>query len=190
MNQLNQILNYNAQFVKSKEYEKFVTSKFPDKQMVVVSCMDTRLVELLPQSMNLRNGDVKIIKNAGAIIAHPFGSIMRSLLVAVYKLQVQEIYVISHYDCGFTRIEGQEMIETIQSRGIDPGVIQTLEHAGINLKQWLTGFDNVHDNVINSVNLIKNHPLMPKDVPVHGLIIDPETGRLDLVIDGYETIRS
>ena len=51
--------------------------------MVIISCMDTRLVELLPKAMNMRNGDVKIIKVAGAVISHPFGSIMRSILVAV-----------------------------------------------------------------------------------------------------------
>ncbi len=49
--------------------------------------MDTRLVELLHKALNLKNGDVKIVKNAGAIINNPFGSIMRSLLIAVYEFE-------------------------------------------------------------------------------------------------------
>ena len=40
------------------------------------------------------------------------------------------------------------------------------------------------DSKDNSVDIIKNHPLMPKDVPVHGLVIDPKTGKLDLIVDG------
>lgn len=187
--QLYEILEYNKSFVANKEYEQFATTKFPDKQMVIVSCMDTRLVELLPQSMNLRNGDVKIIKNAGAIISHPFGSIMRSLVVAIYQLQAQEIFVISHYDCGMDQNNGEELLQKIQDRGVHAEVIETLENAGIDLTNWLTGFDNVIDNVKNSVNLIKKHPLIPADIPVHGLIIDPKTGRLDLVIDGYANIK-
>ena len=49
--------------------------------------MDTRLTELLPRSMNLRNGDAKIIKSAGAVVTHPFGGIMRSIIIAVYEFK-------------------------------------------------------------------------------------------------------
>jgi carbonic anhydrase len=131
---------------------------------------------------------VKIIKNAGAVIPHPFGSIMRSLIVAVYQLQAHEIYVIAHLDCGMSKSNGEEILQKIRSRGVDAKVIQTLERAGIDLKHWLTGFDDVYENVKNSVKLIKEHPLMPVDIPVHGLVIDPKTGRLDLVIDGYHAV--
>lgn len=71
MSLLNEIVTYNRQFVENKDYEEFLTDKFPDKRMVILTCMDTRLVELLPKAMNLRNGDAKIIKSAGAIISHP-----------------------------------------------------------------------------------------------------------------------
>ncbi|WP_424765983.1 hypothetical protein [Paenibacillus sp. sgz302251] len=47
--------------------------------------------------------------------------------------------------------------------------------------RWLTGFDNVRDSVLNSVSIIRNHPLLPTNILVHGLIINPETGELELV---------
>ena len=87
MSVLNEILEFNHQFVENKEYEPFQTTKFPDKGLVIVSCMDTRLTELLPSAMNIKNGDVKVVKSAGAVISHPFGSIMRSILVAIYELK-------------------------------------------------------------------------------------------------------
>jgi len=37
--------------------------------------MDTRLLELLPAALGLKNGDAQIIKNAGGVIAHPFGTL-------------------------------------------------------------------------------------------------------------------
>jgi carbonic anhydrase len=68
----------------------------------------------------------------------------------------------------------------------DPNVIDTLGHAGIDLQKWLVGFERVEDGVRQSVDIIRNHPLVPRDVPVHGLIIDPATGKLDSIVDGYE----
>ena len=45
---IEEMLAYNREFVRSKGYEKFQTSKFPDKKIAILTCMDTRLVELLP----------------------------------------------------------------------------------------------------------------------------------------------
>ena len=67
-----------------------------------------------------------------------------------------------------------------KDRGISDDVIETLGHSGIDLSRWLTGFNHVREGIEKSVNIIRNHPLLPKNLPVHGLIIDPETGRLDL----------
>lgn len=184
---LNEILQYNHKFVENSEYEKYKTTKFPKKRMVVLTCMDTRLLELLPKSMNLSNGDVKTVKNAGALVSHPFGSVMRSILVAVYELQAEEVFVVGHHDCGMSALKSDNMIKRMKERGISEETLKTLSYSGIDFEQWLHGFDNVFDSVAHSVSVIKNHPLMPAGVPVHGLVIDPTTGKLDLVVNGYES---
>jgi carbonic anhydrase len=186
MSILSDILAYNANFVERREYEPFRTDRFPDKKLVVLTCMDTRLVELLPHAMNIRNGDAKVIKNAGAIVSHPFGSVMRSILVAVYELMAAEVAVVGHYGCGMTGLSCDAVLAKAVDRGVSAQTLQTLEHAGIDLQQWLRGFDSPEDGVRQSVAVVRNHPLLPKDVPVHGLMISPETGRLDLLADGYE----
>lgn len=180
------ILSFNEQFVANGMYEKYRTSRYPDKKLVILSCMDTRLTELLPRAMNVRNGDAKIIKNAGAIVTQPFGNIMRSIIVAVYELNADEIMVVGHYDCGMTGLNAERVKENMRLRGIPAETMSVLEHSGIHLSRWLRGFDSVRESVENSVSIIRNHPLLPADVPVHGLIIHPETGKLDLVVDGYK----
>jgi carbonic anhydrase len=185
MSILSEIQVHNARFVQQREYEPFLTDAFPDKKLVVLTCMDTRLVELLPRAMNIRNGDAKIIKNAGAVVSHPFGSVMRSLLVAVYELFAAEVAVVGHYGCGMTKLNCDRILQNAIARGIPPATLQTLERAGIDLKTWLKGFDSPEDGVRQSVDMIRRHPLLPADVPVHGLMICPETGRLDLLSDGY-----
>ena len=181
MTNIKAILDYNKDFVETKAYEQYATSRFPDKRMVILTCMDTRLTELLPKAMNLKNGDAKIIKTAGGIITQPFGNIMRSVLVALYELQADEVFVIGHHNCGMTGLNPQEILKHMVERGVPEQTIETLKHSGLSLDRWLTGFDNVRDSVINSVSIIRNHPLLPRDIVIHGLIIDPDTGKLELI---------
>ena len=72
---LEEILAYNKKFVEDKGYEAYITNKYPDKKIAILSCMDTRLTALLPAALGIKNGDVKMIKNAGGVISHPFGSV-------------------------------------------------------------------------------------------------------------------
>lgn len=185
-NSLQEILSYNESFVKFKQYEPYITSKYPDKKAVILTCMDTRLVELLPKAMNMRNGDIKIVKSAGALVSHPFGAIMRSILVAVYELKADEVYVIGHHDCGMSALDPDLMIQHMGERGVSDEIINFVNYSGIDLKEWLRGFGDVSTSVLKSVDLIRNHPLMPNGTPVHGLAIDPNTGKLDLLSDGNQ----
>jgi carbonic anhydrase len=184
------ILEYNASFVRRKEYEPFLTDQFPDKKLVVLTCMDTRLVELLPRAMGVRNGDIKLIKNAGAIVSHPFGSVMRSILVAVYELGAAEVAIVGHYGCGMTGLSCERVLDKARHRGVTDETLAMLRNAGIDLERWLTGFERVETGVEESVKVVRNHPLLPKDVPIHGLVINPETGKLDLLVDGYAEPRT
>ena len=65
---IDDILEYNRSFVAEKAYEPYITDKYPAKKLAVLTCMDCRLTELLPKALGLRNGDAKIIKNAGGLI--------------------------------------------------------------------------------------------------------------------------
>lgn len=179
---IDELLAYNQEFVKNKGYEKFITTKYPSKKIAIVSCMDTRLTELLPASLGLKNGDVKVIKNAGAIISHPFGSVIRSLLVAVYELGVKEIMIIGHTDCGAKHMDSERMIEEMKERGIPSERIDMLRYCGIDFKAWLHGFDTPESSVTETVQQVLTHPLIPTDVVVRGFVIDSMTGKLTPVV--------
>ena len=185
MNKLEEILKYNKEFVEKKEYEKYETSNMPNKKILILSCMDTRLTDLLPKALNLKNGDAKVVKNAGAIISNPFGSIMRSIIVAIYEFNVDEIFVIGHHRCGMCNLSTNELLEKVITRGIKKETIDTLYNGGIDVEKWLHGFDSVEESIEDSVKLIKKHPLIPEGISVHGLAIDPKTGKLDVIVNGY-----
>jgi carbonic anhydrase len=109
---------------------------------------------------------------------------MRSILVAIYALKAEEVMVIGHYDCGMSNVNADALIDKMKERGVEDSTLDTLKYSGLDLKKWVQGFDSVEDSVKNSVELVRNHPLLPEGIKVHGLVIDPETGRLDLVERG------
>lgn len=186
MDRLSEIMAFNQQFINEEAYSEFPNNKVPSKKMLILSCMDTRLTELLPHAMNIKNGDAKIVKNAGATIMHPFGSIVRSIIVAIYEFGIEDVFVVGHYGCGMSNLNSEAILEKVSDRGISSEVIQTLEHAGIDIKNWLRGFASVQDAILESVDVIKNHPLVPKDLRVHGLIMSPDTGELEVVYNGND----
>lgn len=176
---IDKILEYNGKFVAEKKYEQFITDKYPNKKIAIVTCMDTRLVELLPAALGFRDGDVKIIKNAGGTITNPFDSTVRSLIVAIYELGVEEVMIIGHTGCGVQGMDSAQMQHLMRERGIPDSHITLMKHCGIDLDQWLHGFDDTESAILETVDLVSNHPLIPKDVVVKGYIMDSVTGELN-----------
>ena len=176
---INEIIEYNKQFVARKGYEQYVTDKYPNKRLAVLSCMDTRLTELLPAALGLKNGDAKIIKNAGGLVISPFDSAMRSLVVAVYELGVEEIMVVAHSNCGACHMGFDHFHHEMNASGVTDETLDTIRKSGIDLNQWLEGFRDTPESVRKTVETIKTHPLMPRDITVSGFIIDSVTGALE-----------
>ena len=172
------MLEHNQKFVEEGGFKKFQTSKYPDKKLAILTCMDTRLVELIPAALGIRNGDVKMIKNAGGMITNPFDSAVRSLLISIIELGVEEVMVIGHTDCGMAHMNADMMIEHLLRRGISQDHIDMMRYCGVNFERWLRGFDDVETSVNETVDFLVNHPLMPKDVVIRGYVIDTETGAL------------
>ncbi|MBB6638315.1 beta-class carbonic anhydrase [Cohnella thailandensis] len=189
MRRIDEILAHNRAFVENGEYEQYWPKKPLDKRLVIVTCMDARLTELLPKAFNIHDGDAKVIKNAGAIITAPFGNIMRSVIVALYELNANEVVICGHHDCGMTGIDPKTVVGHMVERGIPSQTIKTLHHSGFDFDKWLTGFENVQASVEKSVDIVRKHPLLPPGTPVHGMIIDPKTGALEWVVDGYEYLK-
>jgi carbonic anhydrase len=177
---LHEILEHNAQFVVERNRP---VSKAPQKKFCIFTCMDTRLVDFLEPAMGIRRGDAKMLKNAGNSLIDPQGGMIRSLVVAVHALGCEEVLVIGHTDCGMSQIEEVKLEQKMLASGVPPEAIATLQPS---LRDWLGAFHHPVENVQDVVQKIRENPLIPKAVPIHGLIFDPVEGRLKLLTEGYE----
>ena len=149
MSMIDQIIDFNKSFVAQKGYEKYLTDKYPDKKLAVLSCMDTRLTELLPAALGLKNGDAKIIKNAGGLVISAFDSAMRSLIVAIYELGVQEIMVVAHSHCGACHMSYDHFHHEMIARGVTDETLDTIRKCGIDQLKRSTLFVSVASTLTN-----------------------------------------
>jgi carbonic anhydrase len=186
MQVLEQVLAANQTFTKNLS-DQFVhyfsePSKMPKRQLAIFTCMDTRLVDFLEPAMGIKRGEAKVIKNAGNSVTGPFEATIRSLIVGIFELGVKEVFVIGHLDCGVSHTTSQGLTEKMLARGISPDAIKMIEKE---LEDWLDHFHHPINNVKEVVDKIRKNPLIPKDVPIHGLMFNPHTGELEVVVNGY-----
>jgi len=182
MSLLESILTANRNFVHPGAFPPL--PKNPKKQLAIFTCMDTRLVDFLEHSMGIKRGDAKVIKNAGNILIDPLhGGVIRSLVAAIFMLGVEEVFVIGHEDCGMAGVDPERLKNDMITRGVSRQAIETLVP---DLAQWLGSFACPAENVTDVVGKIRSNPLIPPDVPVHGLIFCPNDGHLEVMVDGYQ----
>ena len=186
MNILEEILESNRLFIKQlpDEFIEYCpwTSKLPKREVAIFTCMDTRLVDFLEPALGIKRGEGKVIKNAGNSIIGSFGATIRSLVVSIFELGVKEILVIGHMDCGIAHTTSKSLINKMLNRGISPDAIKMIDRE---LEDWIDHFHHPIDNVKEVVLKIRTNPLIPKDVPIHGLIFNPQTGEVEVIVNGY-----
>ena len=146
----------------------------PRKHLAVVACMDTR--HNVERVLGLQHGDAKVIRNAGNRVDD---GTLRSLIVAVHLLGVKHIAVLGHTKCGMTLV-GTGDFRIAKSIAATTGV-PLHEVIRPDFQRWLGGISDPAENVVRGVQLLRNHPYMPKDIEVAGLLYDNDTGRVSVV---------
>lgn len=146
---------------------------FPCKALVIVTCIDTRLVQFLEPALGLVRGEATIIKNAGNIVGGPDSDIIRSLVVAVFAQHCREILIIGHTDCGMAKINIQSLSDNMLASGIEE-IHLDLQTLGA----WLGGFTDEAENVVQSVFMARSAAKIPSNIPIHGLLMDIHSGEI------------
>lgn len=149
--------------------------------VVALTCIDPRLNPLFPNALALPAEEFIWLRNAGNIITGPMSSTMRSLALACAIKGGREIAVIGHTDCQVAKTPTMKLMEKLQALGVDRHRLPD------NLAEFFGTFVSERPNVIKACEFARQSPLIGPKVPVHGLMIDTETGKLDWVVNGYET---
>jgi len=148
----------NARFV--ARFDRSGLPARPARKLAVLACMDARIP--IEDVLGIRTGDAHVIRNAGGLATD---DAIRSLVLSQQLLGTAEVIVIEHTQCGLLALREEELRADLAAR------------TGHEVDLSFHGFSDLDANLRAQVARIRAHP-WTKDVPVHGLVYEVETGRL------------
>ena len=154
-------------------------SEFP---IVALTCIDARLNPLLPEVLGVPKEQFIWLRNAGNIITGPQSSTMRSLALACAIKGGKEIAIIGHTDCQVGKTTTMELVDRFRALGVERHLLPA------NVNEFFGMFSSERANIIKSVDMARSSPLIGPKIPVHGLLVDIQTGKVEWLVNGYQTL--
>jgi carbonic anhydrase len=164
----------------------------PARRFAILTCMDARLDPA--KYAGLAEGDAHVIRNAGG---RATDDAIRSLVISHKLLGTQEWFVIHHTNCGMELFADEVIADLLEddlsTASFDGKTWSNPHHHGGHAAghfiKWHT-IKNQPDSVTQDVRRIREHPLVPTNVPVYGYVYDVRTGRLEEVKTAIEAGRA
>jgi len=150
--------------------------------LVGLTCIDPRLNRLIPEMLGVPEEHFIWLRNAGNIITGPLSSTMRSLALACAIKGGKEIALIGHTDCLVCKSTMLKLTDSFRTLGVDRSKLPE------NLNEYFGLFASERQNVIRGAEIVRQSPLIGSKIPVHGLLIDIQNGRLEWLVNGYQTL--
>jgi carbonic anhydrase len=178
-NILEEVLRANARYAENFG-DKANLALPPSRKFAILTCMDARLQP--SKFAGLAEGDAHVIRNAGGRASD---DAIRSLVISYKLLGTREWFVIHHTNCGM-ELFTDEIMRDLLAKSLKTATFDAAgwhdSGAGSGSTEgqfidWLTVKDQ-KEGVVADVTRIRNHPLVPKDIPLYGYIYDVKTGRL------------
>lgn len=176
---LTEVLNANANYAATFG-DKANLPMPPGRRFAILTCMDARLDPA--KYAGLAEGDAHVIRNAGGRASD---DAIRSLVISYKLLGTREWFVVHHTDCGMETFTDEIMRDllasSLKTASVDAsGWHDSGEGPGSTEGQfidWLT-IKNQEASVLADVQRIRNHPLVPGNIPIYGYIYDVRSGKL------------
>ncbi|MEN9573587.1 MAG: hypothetical protein RL514_1442 [Verrucomicrobiota bacterium] len=150
--------------------------------LVALTCIDARLNHLLPETLGVPEAHFIWLRNAGNIITGPLSSTLRSLALACAVKGGKEILILGHTDCLVRKTGTMELLAKFAALGVPRAQLPE------NLQTYFGLFASERQNVLQAVEHVRASPLIGPRVPVHGALLDLASGRLELLVNGYQAL--
>lgn len=145
-----------------------------ERNILILSDLNAHLERQLVESLNLNPNNVMSIQSFQAEISHAYGDVMRSIIIAIYEYNIQNIYIIRKSDY-------KQVITLPDSVKKHTEKINTLDYlfnhckpefSSNNIHEWLNGESDIYESIKQSVKQVSNHPLIPTGIAINGMTIN------------------
>ena len=176
---LNEVLGANSRYV-SEFGDKGELPMPPARKFAILTCMDARLDPA--KFAGLEEGDAHVIRNAGGRASD---DAIRSLVISYKLLGTREWFVIHHTNCGM-QLFSDAIMRDLLANSLEPAVLdeEGWQDVGVgpgstagDYVNWLT-INNLFESVVDDVDRIRSHPLVPAWIPIYGFVYDVKSGQL------------
>ena len=150
--------------------------------LVALTCIDPRLNAILPSVLGIPVEQFIWLRNAGNIITGPTSSTMRSVALACAVKGGKEIAIIGHTDCQVAKTSTMQLLDRLRALGVERHALPD------NVNEYFGVFSSERQNIIKSTEIVRSSPLIGSKTFVHGLLVDIETGKVDWLVNGYDTV--
>jgi len=176
------IVEANHRAIAGDEKAGLRPADFADSLPVAsLTCIDARLNPLIPEVLGIPEEQFIWLRNAGNIITGSFSSTMRSLALACAVKGAREIVIIGHTDCQVCKTTTMQLLERFKNIGVERNLLPE------NISEYFGMFASERQNVIKACDFVRHSPLIGRQIPVHGLLVDIGTGKLEWLVNGYQT---
>jgi carbonic anhydrase len=177
------IIDANHQALTGDKTAGLHPGEFADSLPVIaLTCIDPRLNTLMPEVLGRPEDQFIWLRNAGNIIFDPMSSMMRTLALACAVKGGKEIAIIGHTDCRVRQTSVSDLLDRFRALGIDRTRLPD------NINEFFGLFASERQNVVRGVDFVRHSPLIGPKIPVHGLLVDIQTGKLEWIVNGYQTL--
>ncbi|MGZ7148820.1 carbonic anhydrase [Bacillus sp. BC08] len=154
-----------------------------NKKVLLLTEIEHGIEPIIQQVTNIQQENMLTIHSYDSVIIHPYGDIMRSVIIAIYEENVEEIFVVGIEDKETDVVNLQTQHDFIKENIELDYLFKNCmpEFSSGSLNAWLSGKENVSENIEKSIDMIRHHPLVPSDIKVHGFKID-RTGEKEMVV--------
>ncbi|MBM4765118.1 hypothetical protein [Bacillus sp. B15-48] len=154
------------------------------KKALILTGINNKLHPLFSNITNRKAEELMVLNSYETEISQPYGCLIRNMIRAVYFENVEEIYIIDERSTERQLVQRDELLAKFKEMGVAEGVIDTIEYidvVGNDVFNWLIGSTDEKIRIKKNINLIHQHPFMPKSVSVYGFIANAETGEYEAV---------
>jgi len=160
---------YQWKIIQEKESNQ-TDIKIPRYPVLILTCMDPRID--VYRIFQLKPGDAFVLRNAGSVYTE---DVLRSVLVAIHKYNIQYIVILGHLDCGMKKLRLHDLTNRLTD-----SAIKKIGRSGTNfyieLLKFFKAFTDEIKNIENQVYKFRNAREIPTDIKIMGMLYDPNTG--------------